>query len=224
MLVCGIDEAGRGPVIGPLVMAGVLVEEGDIEKLKAIEVKDSKLVTPKRREMLFKKIINICRDYRILVIEPSEIDNAVNGHDGLNLNRLEAVKTAEIIDSLNPDKAIIDAPSNNIQAYTRYVKGLLNNKEVELVAEHKADVKYPSVSAASILAKVTRDNEIKRIQEKINEPIGSGYPADPITAKFLEHNYDKHPEIFRKSWASHRNAVNKKFQRQLTGFDEFIEQ
>jgi len=101
VLICGIDEAGRGPVIGPLVMAGVLVDEADLPKLKNIGVKDSKLLTEDKRNELFPKILKIVKKYQIVVVEPEEIDKAVRGHDGLNLNWLEARKSAEIINKLN---------------------------------------------------------------------------------------------------------------------------
>ena len=107
-LICGIDEAGRGPVLGPLVMCGLLIKEEDEKKLVKIKVKDSKLLTKEKREFLFPKIKDISYKYKIIIIEPDEIDKAVNNHDGLNLNRLEARKSADILNLLNPDKAIIE--------------------------------------------------------------------------------------------------------------------
>jgi len=94
ILICGIDEAGRGPVIGPLVMCGILIKREDEEKLVKLKVKDSKLLTKKKREYLFDKIKDISDKFEIISIFPEEIDNAVNNHDGLNLNRLEAKKSA----------------------------------------------------------------------------------------------------------------------------------
>ncbi|GAI86248.1 unnamed protein product, partial [marine sediment metagenome] len=137
---------------------------------------------------------------------------------GLNLNWLEAIKTAEIINILNPNKAILDCPSPNIKAYTDYLTKHIKNKDIEIIAEHKADVKYVIVGAASIIAKVIRDKEIRLIQEKIDEPIGSGYPADPITKEFLKKNYNKYPDIFRKSWASFKVVIEQKKQKKLTQF------
>jgi ribonuclease HII len=214
--VLGIDEAGRGPVIGPMVIAGVVIEAGDEKKLTDLQVKDSKLLTPKQRTDLFKKIIKIAKDYIILIIPPSEIDFAVRGEDGLNLNWLEARKSAEIINKLAPGKAIIDCPSPNIPEYTGYIKNLLNT-DTELVLEHKADENYVVVSAASILAKVTRDEEIAKLKKAYGD-IGSGYPADPKTRQFLEENWDKTPEIFRKSWACYANLAKGKGQKRLKEF------
>jgi len=224
ILICGIDEAGRGPVIGPLVLCGILLKEGDEKKLVKLQVKDSKLLTKIKRESLFEKIKDISYKYEIISIFPEEIDNAVNNHDGLNLNKLEANKTAEIINLLKPDKAIIDAPSNNIKSYKQYLFELINNKNIELILEHKADVNFPIVSAASILAKVTRDFEIEKIKKKIKIDFGSGYMTDPKTTKFLEKYYEEFPDLFRKSWFPYKNILNKKFQSKLEDFSQFIEE
>lgn len=214
-LICGIDEAGRGPVIGPMVMAGVLIEERDIPKLNAIGVKDSKLLTKEKREELFSKIKSIVKAHKIIIVSPKEIDQALES-ENLNLNWLEAHKSAEIINKLKPDKAILDCPSNNIKAYRDYVKNLLKNK-VELVVEHKADVNYLESGAASILAKVTRDREIEKIQKKYGN-CGPGYPSNEITQKFLKENWEKYPEIFRKTWSSYRKHKDAKNQKTLENF------
>ena len=222
ILICGIDEAGRGPIIGPLVLCGLLVKEEDEKNLVRLKVKDSKLLTKKTREFLFDKIKDISYKYEIIEVYPDEIDHAVNNNDGLNLNRLEAVKTADIINLLKPDKAIIDAPSNNIRSYKQYLLNLIKNKKMEIILEHKADINFPVVSAASILAKVTRDNKIEEIKKKIKVDFGSGYMADPKTIEFLEKYYEKYPDLFRKSWLPYQNILNKKFQKKLEDFSQFI--
>lgn len=223
ILICGIDEAGRGPIIGPLVLCGLLVKEEDEKNLVRLKVKDSKLLTKKTREFLFDKIKDISYKYEIIEVYPDEIDHAVNNNDGLNLNRLEAVKTADIINLLKPDKAIIDAPSNNIRSYKQYLLNLIKNKKMEIILEHKADINFPVVSAASILAKVTRDSKIEEIKKKIKVDFGSGYMADPKTIEFLEKYYEKYPDLFRKSWLPYQNILNKKFQKKLEDFSQFIE-
>ena len=216
MLICGIDEAGRGPVIGPLVSAGVLIEEKDEAKLKALGVKDSKLLTPEQREILYKKIIAVVKDYSVKILQPFQIDAAVNDPVH-NLNWLEADSMAEIANELKPDKIIVDCPSTNIKAFTEYLKKKLKIK-AEIIAEHKADLNHPVVSAASILAKVTRDKEIEKIKDELNKDIGSGYPADPKTQEFLKKNYKKYPEIFRKSWESYKRLAESKKQKNLSDF------
>ena len=223
ILICGIDEAGRGPIIGPMVLCGLLVKEEDEKNLVRLKVKDSKLLTKKTREFLFDKIKDISYKYEIIEVYPDEIDHAVNNNDGLNLNRLEAVKTADIINLLKPDKAIIDAPSNNIRSYKQYLLNLIKNKKMEIILEHKADINFPIVSAASILAKVTRDSKIEEIKKKIKVDFGSGYMTDPKTIDFLEKYYEKYPDLFRKSWLPYQNILNKKFQKKLEDFSQFIE-
>ncbi len=217
MLICGIDEAGRGPIVGPLVMAGILVDEKDLPKLEKIGVKDSKLLTPKKREFLFEKIKKISKKYKILVVQPDEIDAALDS-DSLNLNWLEAHKSAEIINELKPDKAIVDSPSNNCAAYKRYLLKLLKNKDIEIIVEHKADTNYVVCAGGSILAKVTRDREIEKIKKSIGNNFGSGYMADPLTKDFFEKNFDKHPEIFRKTWMPYKKLKSAKQQKSLSEF------
>ena len=216
MLVLGIDEAGRGPMIGPLIIVGTVIDTKNEQSLLDLRVKDSKQLSPKQREELFHKIKRTVKAYKVVHVSPEEIDEAVESEE-TNLNWLEADHSAAIINELKPDKAILDCPSPNIKAYVAYVKKKLTVK-CEIIAEHKADENYPIVSAASILAKVTRDQEIEAIKKKIGHNIGSGYPADPITHAFVEKNYQKYPDIFRKSWASYKTLVKKKDQKRLGEF------
>jgi ribonuclease HII len=216
MKVLGIDEAGRGPVIGDMVMAGVMIDEEDESKFGDIGVKDSKLIAPNKRKSLFKEIQKITEKYHIIEVSPKEIDEAVFSKE-MNLNKLEAVKSAMIINKLKPDKAIVDCPSNNTSSYEEYLRMLLKDKSIELVVENKADFNYLVVGAASILAKVTRDEGIEKIKKKYGN-IGSGYPADPNTKRFIMGNFEKHPEIFRKSWATFKNLKSGKTQKKLGEF------
>jgi ribonuclease HII len=211
-LLCGIDEAGRGPVIGPLVICGVLIDEKDEISLKDINVKDSKLLIPHQREEIYEILKNKVK-YKLLIINPKEIDSALQSQE-INLNWLEAIKSAEIINFLKPAKAILDCPSTNINAYTKYLKNLINDKGMEIICEHKADLNHLVVGAASILAKVTRDREIEKLKKSIGINFGSGYPSDPLTQDFLRKNYSKYPDIFRKEWASYKEAANISIKKQ----------
>lgn len=216
-----------------MVIAGVLVNEEDIPKLKSMGAKDSKLLTRKQRDDLFEPIKQMVKAYKIIVIPAEEIDRALFSDD-LNLNWLEAHKSAEIITELKPERAVIDSPSNNCKAYTLYVEKLLakthcNNSlfnhdhhKIEVICTHKADVKFPEVSAASILAKVTRDREMDEICKKYGDA-GPGYMSNPITQKFLKENWDKHPEIFRHSWMSYKNHEEQRFQQTFTDFANVVE-
>ena len=214
--ICGIDEAGRGPVIGPLIVAGVSIPEYLEKQLKQLGVRDSKLITPKKREAIAKEIKKNS-SFTILTTYPAEIDTGDN--KGLNLNQLEAAKAAQIITELAPNKVIIDCPSTNKKEWNEQVQNLLPQKlkkETEIIVEHKADAKHPIVGAASILAKTTRDKEIAKIQKKIPEPIGSGYPSDPITKQFLKNNWKNqdHEKIIRKSWQTFKNLANPEQKQQ----------
>ena len=223
MLICGIDEARRGPVIGPMVMCGALIEEEDMHKLISLKPRDSKLMTAEERGHLYPKLLPVLKHYLVFILQPKEIDKAVHGHDGLNLNKLEAHKQAEILNEFSPDKAIIDCPSNNIDSYRIYLKRLLKNKKIELVLEHNAE-RYPLVAAASIIAKVTGDKEIELLKKEIGADFGSGYLSDPKTVEFLKNNFENYPEIFRKSWFPYKELVNKKFQKSLSDFTQFLKE
>jgi len=211
--ILGIDEAGRGPVIGPLIIAGVMINEGEEDLIEG--VKDSKLLSHGKRIEL-DKIIRENSDFKIIEVEPKEIDETLASAN-LNLNWLEAHKQAEIINELQPDVAIIDCPSPNCSAYEKYLKDLLDNKKVKLIVEHKADMNYPTCAAGSILAKVIREKRMDEIKEKYGDT-GPGYPANAITRKFVADNWNKYPEIFRKSWATYKNIVSGKEQKGLKDF------
>lgn len=215
VLVCGIDEAGRGPLIGPMVMSGILIDEKDLDKLRDLKVRDSKLIAPKQREFLFKEIKKIIIKEKTIVVPAQEIDDALNSED-LNLNKLEAIKTAMIINYLKPDRATVDCPSVNVKAYTEYLKTFIKS-ETKLKVEHKADYKYIESSSASILAKVTRDREIEKLKKKHNVDFGSGYPSDPKTKEFLKNNYKKY-DFFRKTWSTYKKVADIKKQKNLRDY------
>ena len=212
---CGIDEAGRGPVIGPLVICGVIVNEQEQLYLDTLGIKDSKLLTPEKRIELFNTLRKTVA-YKTIIVPPTQIDKALQDPSN-NLNLLEAATSAEIINALQPDTVIMDCPSNNIPSYVADVKKFLK-KDTNIQAEHKADLNHTVVGAASIIAKVTRDRKIADIQKDIDVPIGSGYPSDPVTREFLAKHYSTYPEIFRKEWESYKTVADKKKQRSLGDF------
>ncbi|VVB77557.1 Ribonuclease HII [uncultured archaeon] len=202
--VLGIDEAGRGPVIGPMVIAGVMISDGKEAELGS--VKDSKLLKHKDRVIL-NEIIQKNSQFKIIEVSPKEIDEAVECIDNtMNLNWLEAKHQAEIINYFNPDVVIIDCPHPIPKKYEDHIKKLVNKKDIKYIVEHKADVNYPVCSAASIIAKVRREEEMDKIKEKYGDT-GPGYPANPVTQKFIKENYKKYPEIFRHSWSTFKNVA-----------------
>lgn len=216
LMLMGIDEAGRGAVLGPLVIAGIGILEEKIPELSKLNVKDSKQLTRAAREKLYAKIKAIADEIHIIKISPQEIDNAVFS-DKTNLNWLEAEKIAQIINKSKASCVYIDCPSPNIRSYTAFLKKLLRIKDTTLVISHKADIKYKIVSAASIIAKVERDMDIDQIKSKYGD-CGPGYPANQITKKFIEENFEKYPWLFRKSWATISNHITSKKQKSLNDF------
>ena len=223
MLKLGIDDAGRGPVIGPMVLAGVLIDDKFEKELKTLGVKDSKQLTSKRRDFLADKIREVAETFEIIIIQPPEIDE-LDG-DGIKLNEVEAFACARIINKINKGfnkiKVLVDCPSTTIGKWTDFLKTKIDNlSNLEISCEHKADQNHVSVSAASILAKDTREKEMKWLKEKYGDEIGSGYCSDPLTQKFLEKYLEKyeHDGIFRKKWITWKNALAKKQQKKLEDY------
>ena len=199
MDILGIDEAGRGSVLGPMVIAGVIIPEKMEKVLERMGVKDSKRLTPNRRTILSRKLKKMF-EYEIVVISALEIDKM--RADGINLNDIEKNAMRDLIIRLNPEKAIVDAVDVKAERFQNY---LCESTGVNVIAEHKADDKYIEVSAASIIAKAERDLQISQINKEFIKQggIGSGYPSDPTTKKFLtNYTYDEMPEFVRKSWAT----------------------
>ncbi|MEM0096591.1 MAG: ribonuclease HII [Candidatus Bathyarchaeia archaeon] len=202
MLVAGVDDAGRGSVIGPLVIAGVLVNSEDIPKLAQLGVKDSKLLSPTRRETLAVEIKRIAKKHVVVKLSPAEIDKVVmTGRKLHRLNWLEAQAMAKVIELLRPNIVYVDASDILEERFKQQILEFLPFK-VEIVSEHKADRKYPVVSAASIIAKVERDREIAELKAKYGD-FGCGYPTDPKTMEFLRRcleTFKEYPDFVRKSW------------------------
>ncbi|MCX8175681.1 MAG: ribonuclease HII [Candidatus Bathyarchaeota archaeon] len=211
MLVCGVDEAGRGCVFGPLVVAGVVFDEDRVDVLRCIGVKDSKLLTPKEREEIAEKIKSLALRFRVVEVAPAEIDFYVlKGKKLQKLNWLEAKVMAKVIEELNPDVAYIDASDVNAERFGRWIGEFLT-KKIRVVSEHNADRKWLIVSAASILAKVHRDKVISELKNVYGD-FGSGYPHDPKTVKFLEEwikTHKKPPESVRRSWKTIKKLLIK---------------
>ncbi len=216
---CGIDEAGRGPVIGSLVMACVCLDEKSIRKLKGLGVRDSKKMTPKKREELEPVIKELALEWSTIKITPQEIDKL---RKKKSLNVIEADKTAELILSLTvkPSKIFVDATDSIAKNYEKkiidqIVKLNPEYKIPKMVCEHRADDKYIPASAASVIAKVERDREIEELKKEYGN-IGSGYPSDERTQKFVRKlvREGSLPSFVRRSWGT----VNKLKQSSLSEF------
>jgi len=218
MLIAGVDDAGRGAIIGPLVIAGVLLDEKDLPKLVELRVKDSKLLSPKRREELAVAIKKLVPKYHVEKLLPAQIDEVVNTRRKLHkLNRLEAKTMAKVIETLKPDVAYVDASDVLEKRFGEHIQEYLPFK-VRIISEHKADRNYPIVSAASIIAKVERDKAITELSAKFGE-IGCGYPTDPATIQFLEEwlrQYGSYPGFVRKSWKPAKRLKTNAESKQTT--------
>ena len=204
MQVCGVDEAGRGSVLGPLVVAGVSIEKSKIRKLKSIGVKDSKKLSATRRKILYDEIIKIVDNYEIIPIYPRSIDPIVRQH---KLNTLEAKYMGRIIEKLKPNISYVDSCDVKPTRFANTISKYTNNT---VKSYHHADSKFHVVSAASILAKVTRDKSIYKLNRRYT--LGSGYPSDPTTIRFLSvyiKKYKTLPAFTRKSWKPVQTLLKK---------------
>jgi len=219
--IAGIDDAGRGPIIGPLVIAGVLMDEDRVKELLHIGVKDSKLLTPESRLSLAEEIQRLATKVSYDELSPAEIDEVVlRGKRLQKLNYLEAKSMAKVIADLKPEAVWVDASDVKPERYARQILDELPPalKRTVLISEHKADRKYPIVSAASIMAKVKRDTAISRLWEEYGS-FGSGYITDPATITFLREwrkDHRDYPPIVRKSWKTLREIDADLAQKKLT--------
>ncbi len=200
MIVAGIDEAGRGAAVGPMVVAIFAIEDHRIGELRRIGVRDSKTLTRAAREKIYEQLLRLGARHAYREVQPSEIDASVRSSGGKGLNALEVEVFRELIDEIRPDLVYIDSPYRNAK---RVVELLGDLGGVRVVCEVRADAKYEVVSAASIIAKVLRDRSVSSIGA------GSGYPSDPRTRTFLKEVVVRsqiNPHV-RRSWRSFRRAL-----------------
>ncbi len=213
--ICGVDEAGRGPVIGPLVVSGVAMD--DVSVLDELGVKDSKKLTPNRREELAELIVSL-GEIATIQVPAEEIDTL---RKEMTLNELEVNLFVSVLEQLRPRLAYLDSADVNADRFGEDI-GRKLDFDIEIVSEHQADDTYLIVSAASIIAKTIRDSEIKEIENQLGKKIGSGYPSDPITIEFLEkwikENHDLPPHT-RKSWETTRKIVQRARMKKLNEFE-----
>lgn len=203
MLIAGLDEAGKGSVVGPMIIGAVVIEEGEQSILKTLGVKDSKKLSSKKREQIAKLIKSRFQHFEYEV-SASEIDQL---RKNLTMNEIMVLCFSRVLNQLNIRKAIVDAADVNPRRFAWKLKQ--NVAGVEIQAEHKADEKYTLVGAASIIAKVKRDLRLRELEHKLRKQIGSGYPADSRTRRFLIEclkNYEL-PDCIRLSWKTTRMLI-----------------
>ncbi|MBW9222083.1 ribonuclease HII [Methanothermococcus sp. SCGC AD-155-C09] len=230
-IILGLDEAGRGPVLGPMVIALVKATEKDLKKFEELGFRDSKKLNKSKRNGLY-DIIMENYEVKTIILEANEIDSMI---EKTNLNNIEIGVFSKLINKVlkeeynikkgNMDdiycnkkiKIYIDACSNDERAFKNKIKSKLifHNKNIEIIAEHGADDKYKIVSAASIIAKVVRDRIIDNYKNIYGE-IGSGYPSDRITINYLKNYIKEHgelPDIARKCWKTSKNIMKNNNKR-----------
>ena len=218
------------------MVAGIAIEEGNVKRLAELGVKDSKLLTPRKRSLLFRQIKKLTAGVCVERIEPRFIDEVVRKGERLyRLNYLEARHMAKALARLDFEMAYVDCCDTNqarfgdlvadllleerIRIDDRKIKGTRMGLHAELgkenplrqkiKSEHHADRNYLVVSAASVIAKVTRDAAIKRLYAEHGE-FGSGYPSDPQTVQFLKRFIDSStdlPSFTRLSWATIERVI-----------------
>ncbi len=219
MKILGIDEAGRGPVVGSMFIGGFMIEKENLEDLEEIGVKDSKKLSDKKREDLLKKIE---KEGKVFVkeIEAQEIDSL---REVMSLNEIELQGFASVIEKAKADKVVMDLPEPNGERFIKKIKKEIPRslREAEFIAEHGADDKYPIVSAASIVAKSAREKHIDELKEKYDVNFGSGYPHDEPTREFLRKYYqekEEFPKETRMSWSSVQKIKEKASQSSIEEF------
>jgi ribonuclease HII len=218
MLIAGIDEAGRGPCLGPMVLAVATIMKREEHRLLEIGVRDSKQLNPEKREQQLGQLKGVLNELAFVEIEAEEIDSL---RDRKSLNEIEAMRIGMLLNRLGekPDIVYIDSPDVLQENFAKRIKKYISF-ETRLVTEHRADSTYPIVSAASIIAKVERDRRIGEIRARWGN-IGSGYSHDPFTIKFLKEFIAKNkclPSFARKSWLTSQEMLDNELQRKLGDF------
>ena len=208
MQSCGVDEAGKGPVLGPMIIA---IVSGDEDTLKRIGAKDSKALSHPSRLRIFELIKKEAGFVQWVKISSSELNREM---EGATINRIEERKVSELIKNSPCSKIYVDSFDVNEERLSKLLSGMTGK---EVICRHKADSQFYPVSAASIVAKVIREREMDIIRNKYGN-VGSGYPSDPTTIKFLEDSIQNGidiGDIVRTHWKTYMNVVNSKSQKHL---------
>ncbi len=229
MIEIGVDEAGRGPVIGPLVVCSVAMPKNDVNLLVENGVRDSKDLSPKKRQHIKEWFLRNCDEkgwsFSLVHCQPKRIDSAVI-NKGLNI--LEGKLFAESINQLNLESRtmvniICDACDVDEQRFSRRISQLIDGwpwRKSQISSYHKADENYPIVGMASILAKQARDEAIKSIESEVGFPIGSGYPSDKITIDAVRKMIDEKPhDQLRWSWSTIKRIWHEEHTSELPSRD-----
>lgn len=217
--IVGLDEAGRGPVLGSMFIGGVAVRADQLEELTELGLKDSKKLSDDRRRELGAVIEETVEEVIVREVTAQEIDEL---SQIMSLNQIEINAFGEVIAALEADTAYIDLPEPDADRFGNKLRAAQDGLEdVKMVAEHGADDTYPIVSAASIMAKNAREDHVDALEERFGTPVGSGYPHDTPTITFLEEYVDEHgqlPGAARASWSTSERIMQEHGQQRLDGF------
>ena len=203
-----------------MVIAGVTIPTSNEKKLKKLGVKDSKLLSPKRREELYNEIEKLSTNISIMKVQPCKIDNY--RAMGVNLDKIEAMRMAQIIDINIGSKIYVDSLTQNPKKFKQLIVSFLQKKEVDLIVENYMDESILVVGAASVIAKVERDRAIIELKKEVGYDFGVGYPHDSRSIQFVEklikETKGRLPEYIRKSWVTTEMLLEKSWQRKLKDF------
>jgi ribonuclease HII len=201
-LVAGIDEAGRGSLIGPLVVAAVAATPEKIRTLRELGVRDSKKLSRRRREAIYEELTTLGLVIKFVKLPPSMIDRYARRMGGPGINALEAYAAAALVRRIGPDIVYVDSPTRIAGQFANLIRNRLGGVRCRLICEHGADASRLIVSAASIVAKVVRDRTVERLKNMLGD-FGSGYPSDKRTIRKAKEllRADKYVSSYmRMSW------------------------
>ncbi len=218
--VLGVDEAGRGPVIGSMFVGGFLVDKEKLGEVEKLGVKDSKKLSNKLRD----SIDDVLEDYGDTFLKEVEAEEIDELREIMSLNEIELHAFVDIIERAEPDEVFVDLPEPDGDRFIRKMKRELPERfqDVKFVAEHEADDTYPVVSAASIVAKSARERHTQELKEKYGYDFRSGYPHDKPTINFLEKFVEEKGELpkeTRKSWSTAERILKEADQKGLGDFN-----
>lgn len=217
--ILGVDEAGRGPVIGSMFVGGFMVDEEEMDELGQLGVKDSKKLSDNKRDNI-DEVLEEYGEVFLKEVTASQIDEL---RQVMSLNEIELQSFAELIEEAEPDKVFLDLPEPNAERFVRKLKKELPPRfeEVEFIAEHGADDEYDVVSAASIAAKSARERHVEQLKQKYSYDFKSGYPHDKPTIEFLEKHVEQEgelPEETRRSWSTAERILKENQQSSVGDF------
>ncbi|HEW64402.1 ribonuclease HII [Fervidicoccus fontis] len=190
-ITLGIDEAGRGCMIGSMFVAGVVIDDRAEKVFKKYGVKDSKKLSKNKREKLYDIITSNALWFEVVEVTPLEIDNQ-------NINYLTIRAMRKIANDATKEIKYLNRIIADIVGKGDFK--LVESDNIEQLVLKKADENFIAVAAASIVAKVQRDRALEQIRNNFGL-IGSGYPGDKKSVEWLKLHYSKIPrEYIRTKW------------------------